>query len=303
MKLIQLRYFVMTCQLNSITKAAETLFVSQPAVTASIRSLEEELGVSLLYRSKKAVMPTEAGELLLRRSKEILQDVDDLSNEFMVLRKNHKSISVGIPPMIGYFVFPKIFSLFTQKYPFIKFKIQEAGSEDAKKLVKDGKLDFAIVTMGDVTPPALNSEIIGTTELMYCVGLEHRFAKCKRVSFKEIGNDPLILFTSGYYHRMLLEKRFAEAHITPNILFHSNQIMTIKGFIANNLASGFLLPQVVNPSDSMVMISADNPMTIHIGVIWRKDSFLTKEDNQFISFIRGLVASSGEHVHHTGKGQ
>ncbi len=301
MKLIQLRYFITACRLNSITKAAEALFVSQPAVTASIHALEKELGVSLLYRSKKAVMPTEAGELLLRRSQDILQNMDDLTEEFASLRQKHTSISVGIPPMIGYFLFPKIFSQFITKYPQIKFVIQEAGSENAKQLVKDGKLDLALITMGDVTPPALTSQIIGTTELFYCVGQQHPLAGRNQIAFKEIGNDPLILFSSGYFHRLLLEKRFAENHLTPNILFHSNQLMTIKGFVANNLAGAFLLPQVITPADPIVKLSINDPMSIHICVIWRKDSFLSKEVSQFIAFTRRLV--SNKQVHKPGKSQ
>ncbi|MCH3914858.1 MAG: LysR family transcriptional regulator [Acidaminococcaceae bacterium] len=284
-KITQLRYFSAACKLNSITKAAEMLFVSQPAITASIKSLEEEMGVSLLYRSKRAVMPTEEGERFLQRCDAILEDIDGLTYEFQNISKVHKSITVGIPPMIGYFLFPKVFSQFKKRYPGINIIVKEAGSETAKGLVKNGELELAVITMGSTQPPALNAEILGHTQLMYCVSKEHRLAKKETIDFSDIVGDPLILFTSGYYHELLLKNRFMQANITPNILFHSNQVMTIKGFIRDNTANGFLLPQVIEPEDHIVMLPFKDPLSINVAVVWRKDAFITKEADCFIRFV------------------
>ena len=82
MKLTQMRYFAEVCQWGSITKAAERLFVSQPAVTSSIKTLEKEIGMPLLYRSKKRVVPTADGEIFLRRCRTILASVDSLVEDF-----------------------------------------------------------------------------------------------------------------------------------------------------------------------------------------------------------------------------
>jgi DNA-binding transcriptional LysR family regulator len=163
--------------------------------------------------------------------------------------------------------------------------VKEAGSEIAKTMVKNGELELAVITMGSTPPPALNAEVLGHTQLMYCVSEKHRLAKRKTIDFKDIQNDPLILFTSGYYHQLLLKNRFLQAHITPNILFNSNQVMTIKGFIRDNTANGFLLPQVIEPEDHIVMLPFKEPMSINIAVIWRKDAFITKEAEHFIHFI------------------
>ena len=61
--------------------------------------------------------------------------------------------------------------------------------------------------------------------------------------------------------------------------------MTIKGFIRDNTANGFLLPQVIEPEDHIVMLPFKEPMSINIAVIWRKDAFITKEAEHFIHFI------------------
>ena len=63
---------------------------------------------------------------------------------------------------------------------------------------------------------------------------------------------PLILFTSGYYHQTLLQTRFRDAGLTPNVLFSSNQLLTIKSFVRQNLAGAFLLPQVIEPGENII---------------------------------------------------
>ena len=286
MKLTQMKYFSTVCQLGSITKAAEQLYVSQPAVTASLNALEDEIGMPLLYRSRKEVVPTIDGEEFLQRCNRILESVDNLLDDFQQKSASHNFITVGIPPMIGYFLFPQIFLQFKKKYKDIYIKIREAGSETAKKLVKDGELELAIITMGDKVPSGLNAQILGDTQLMYCVDSEHRLAGRISIEMKDVVGDPLILFSSGYYHQQVLQERFQRDKIEPNILFNSNQIMTIKAFVARGIANAFLLPQVVEDDDGIIMLPFTEPMSMHIAVIWRKDAYKTKEADTFIRFIK-----------------
>lgn len=285
MKISQMRYFSEACHSGSITRAAENLHISQPAVTAAIKALEEELGVPLMHRGKKRVIPTGDGDLFLKRCDSILSDIDGLVDDFHLRSATHRAVTVGIPPMIGYFLFPQIFGEFRQKYPRTNIKLLEAGSETAKTMVKDGDLELAIITMGNVPPPALHAQIIIRTQLMYCVGNGHRLSGKSSITFQEIGNDPLILFSNAFYHSKLLEARFAKEEMEPNILFNSNQLMTIKGFVRNNIASAFLLPQIIEPGDNLIPLPVVPPLSLNVAVIWQKEAFVTKEAKQLIRFI------------------
>lgn len=285
MKLTQMRYFSAVCHYGSITQAADSLFISQPAVTAAIKALEEELGLPLLYRSRKTVLPTPEGKRFLQRCNAILASVDNLVDDFKDLRNARHAITVGVPPMIGYFLFPQIFLQFRNLYPDIHINVHETGSETAKAQIKNGELELAVITMGDTAPAALEAEILGRTELMYCVPPRHRLAGCAPVTLQDIGTDPLILFTSGYYHQQLLNRRFSQAQMQPNILFHSNQVLTIKAFIRHQIANAFLLPQVIEPEDHIVMLPLADPLRLNIAVIWQKDAYLTQEARNFIHFI------------------
>ena len=128
--------------------------------------------------------------------------------------------------------------------------------------------------------------------MMYCVGPGHPLAEKKAVSLQETAHYPMILFSGGYYQRTLLESRFRELEIDPDILFHSNQLTTIKSFIRRNIASGFIMPQVLQKEDEIIPIPVEEGLRLNVAVVWRKDDYLTKEARSFISFCRKTFEAS-----------
>lgn len=286
MKLSQMRYFSASCHAGNISKAAEELHISQPSVTAAIKALEDELGVSLLHRGNRLISPTPDGERFLHRCDEILAAVDSLTEEFGELRRKHRTINVGIPPMIGSILFPEIFHNFRKKHSDIVINPVELGSEAAREAVAEGKLDIAVVTMGEDSPTRLDVLRLTSYDMMYCVGKKHPLANRESVSLKETADYPMILFSGGYYQNRLLESRFRLLNIEPEVLFHSNQLTTIKSFIRENLASGFIMPQVIQKEDSIIPIQVEEGLHLNVAVVWRKDDYLTKEAKTFINFCR-----------------
>lgn len=292
MKLSQMRYFSASCHAGNISKAAAELHISQPSITASIKTLEDELGVALLHRSSRAVSPTPDGERFLARCDAILAEVDSLAEEFAEISRSHKIIHVGIPPMIGSVLFPEIFRSFRTRHPEIRINPVEIGSQAAKEDVASGELDLAVVTMGDDLPARLDSLRLTSYEMLYCVGPDHPLAKRKSVSLRETAQYPMILFSGGYYQRTLLESSFRMLELTPEILFHSNQLTTIKSFIRENIASGFIMPQIIREEDGIIPIEVEEGLRLNVAVVWRKDDYLTKEAKNFISFCRKTFEAS-----------
>ena len=285
-KLSQMRYFSAVCHAGNITRAAEELHISQPSVTASIKALEDELGVSLLHRGARAVTPTPDGEKFLTRCDAILADVDSLSDDFAEISRQHKTINVGIPPMIGTILFPEIFLHFRKRYPDIHILPREIGSRAATEAVENGELDLAVITMGDEPFSQLESHQLACFSLLYCVGNKHPLCARESVSLTETAPYPMILFSGGYYQVYRLESWFRALEITPNILFHSNQLMTIKGFIRNNIASGFLFPQILHIEDQITAIPVQEDLHLNVAVIWRKNDYLTVEAEKFVRFCQ-----------------
>ena len=160
MKLTQMRYFSAVCHLGTVTRAAERLHISQPAVTAAVQALENELGVLLLSRGGRSLVPTPDGEAFLQRCDAILAEMDSLTAAFQARSGLRHDLTVGMPPMTAYFLFPKIFAEFTGGHPEIRIRPTEVGSDTAREMVRSGELDLAIIAMGDTPPAALEAQML-----------------------------------------------------------------------------------------------------------------------------------------------
>ena len=291
MKLSQMRYFSASCHEGNISKAAAELHISQPSITASIKALEDELGVALLHRTTRAVSPTPDGERFLLRCDAILAEVDSLAEEFAEISKKHKTLNVGIPPMIGSILFPEIFRSFRIKHPDIIINPVELGSQKAREVVADGELDLAVITMGDESLSRLDSIKLASYDMAYCVGSKHPLAGRASVSLRETAAYPMILFSGGYYQNYLLHSRFKQLALSPEVLFHSNQLTTIKSFIRENIASGFIMPQILQEEDQIIPVRVEEGLLLNVAVVWRKDDYLTREAKSFINFCRKTFES------------
>ena len=142
--------------------------------------------------------------------------------------------------------------------------------------------------MGDVLPARLDALRLTSYEMVYCVSSDHPLAYKKTVSLKETAQYPMILFSGGYYQRTLLESSLRTLELTPEVLFHSNQLTTIKNFIRENIASDFIMPKIIQEEDGIVPVEVEEGLSLNVAVVWRKDDYLTKEAKSFINFCRKI---------------
>ena len=108
MKIIQLQYFAEVVKTNNISKAAKNLYVSQPAISAAIRELEKEFNTSLFIRYNNQLTLTDEGHYLYRLSLDLLENFDKVQTDMFNYLKKTEILKLGVPPMLGTFVFPPI---------------------------------------------------------------------------------------------------------------------------------------------------------------------------------------------------
>ena len=153
MELRQLEYFQMASRLKNITRAAERLRVSQPNITVAIKKLEGELGIQLFDRSQKQLSLTPEGAVFLGRVEVALRNIQDAVlevNDYKQLQKG--TIKIGIPPMMGAYLFPKIFSSFQRRYSHLDVYLHEEGSVAIREQLERDELDFGIIIVPDSSP-------------------------------------------------------------------------------------------------------------------------------------------------------
>ena len=148
MQLRDIQYVVTLAETLNFSKAAKALFISQPALSQSIRRLEDELGVTLFSRRNNAVELTRAGELFLEDGQKILQLSSHLKRQMEDIQKlKQGKLCIGITSLFGRFYFPKIYQVFRKLYPGVEILISEDTSENLEALILRGKIEFAILPL------------------------------------------------------------------------------------------------------------------------------------------------------------
>ncbi|MFZ5754419.1 MAG: LysR family transcriptional regulator [Bacillota bacterium] len=288
MELRQLEYFQMVSRLNNITRAAERLHVTQPSITIAIQKLEDELGVTLFDRSQKQITLTAEGQVFLQRVENILRSIQDAMlemNDYRDLQKG--SIKIGIPPMIGSFLFPEIFANFKTLYPHLELCIIEEGSIAIRKLLEKGELDLGIVIISHPSP-LLETLPITKGEILLCLPPNHPLVHCSSVPFFQLRGESFILLKEDTYHRQIIMEECSKNKFTPNIILSSSQIETIRGLVAKGVGISFLLDVIARKSADVISLPLSEPLFIEIGLAWKKDKYLSKASQVFIEFVKNL---------------
>lgn len=289
MELRQLEYFQMASRLKNITRAAERLKVSQPNITVAIKKLEAELGIQLFDRSQKQLSLTPEGEVFLNRIELALRNIQDAVlevNDYKQLQKG--TIKIGIPPMIGAYLFPKIFSSFQRLHPHLDIYLYEEGSMAIREQLERDELDFGIVIITDASP-SLQLLPMSTCQLMACIPQEHSFAKKESLSLSEIYDTDLIMLKEGSYLRHVVLQLLKARNIEPKIILESNQVETVKGLVASGVGLAFLMDFVVRNTPGIRIVPLNEPVFVEVGLAWKKDRYISRAAQSFIDYCRSTL--------------
>ena len=144
MTIIQLEYLLAVANCGSFSLAAEHCFVTQPSLSMQVKALEEELGVVLLDRSKKPVIPTEAGEVVLDRARETLRAYNNIRESVAELKgETSGKLRLGVIPTIAPYLLHKFIPDFVRDYPKVELEISEMVTSDIVEALKRDRIDAA----------------------------------------------------------------------------------------------------------------------------------------------------------------
>ena len=286
MELRQLEYFQMASRLKNITRAAQRLRVSQPNITVAIKKLEAELGVQLFDRSQKQLTLTPEGKVFLKRIELALRNIEDAIlevNDYKQLQKG--TIKIGIPPMMGAYLFPKVFSGFRHLHPNLDVLLYEEGSVTIRDKLESDELDFGIILVPD-NAPNLNVLKMSRNQLMVCVSEKSPLAKKKSITPEDIAASDLIMMKEGSYLRQVVQSKLSALKISPHTVLESGQIVTIKGLVAHQVGIAFLLDFICEDSHDITSIPFYEPIFVDIGLAWKKEKYVSKAAQAFIDFCK-----------------
>ena len=286
MRLNQLEYFVKTVECGGANAAARELSVSQPAISAAIRELEEELGVPLFRRVRQQLILTEEGAAFYRRVGPLLIQLQVAVHQVQAMAGGPQALRLCLPPMIGMFMAPLILGEFVPAHPDLHLTISEAGTDSIQKMLLDGTADLGI--MIGQSPYNVGLEAVPLRETRYAlfVGRQSPLAGRRLVSFRDLAGEPLVLFDQGLYINALLHRQFRQEGVRPNIVLQTNQINTIKDFVGRSVASTFLIREVVKDADQLIEVPTDFSPPITIIAAWKKGRRPVSGALQLLRFLQ-----------------
>ncbi|HEY6010634.1 MAG TPA: selenium metabolism-associated LysR family transcriptional regulator [Nitrospirota bacterium] len=214
MDLHQIEIFCTLIKLRSFSKAAEALYLTQPTVRGHIKNLEDELGVKLLDRLGKRVVPTEAGMLLLRHGQKLLslhdharQEIDELSGKVCGVLK------IGGSTIPGAYILPSFIGAFKKKYSSASIQLYIDDTAKVAESVVNGDLIIGVVG-ARVCDPRLEMHPFLNDELVVTVPAGHAWARKKAIPVNALTGEPFILREKGSGTRRIMEERLEKAGVS-----------------------------------------------------------------------------------------
>ena len=227
MEIQQLIYFLEITETQSFTKAANKLFVSQPALSKSLHRLEEELDSPLLIRDGKNIVLTEAGELLYQRAKKILSSIDSIPIEISDLQgKGHHSVKIKARALLG--ILPEIIAEFQCQHPEIHFTLRTGGEltipeTEYDLLIKPAYEDYE-----------KRNSLLLLNELIYlAVPQGSALADSGFFRITDLQNVPLIMPSKNCFFYEIIRSWLEENNVTPMIQADSDDPNAIIDLIRN----------------------------------------------------------------------
>ena len=296
MELRQLEYFQMASRLKNITRAAERLRVSQPNITVAIKKLEGELGRQLFDRSQKQLSLTPEGAVFLGRVEVALRNIQDAVlevNDYKQLQKG--TIKIGIPPMMGAYLFPKIFSSFQRRYSHLDVYLHEEGSVAIREQLERDELDFGIIIIPD-SSPNLQLLPMARSQVVCCVPADSALAARKAITLQDVEEHNLIMLKEGSFLRQTMLQKMKTAGVTPNIVLESNQVVTIMGLVASGVGNAFLLDMIVRDTPGIRAVPLATPVFVDVGLAWKRDRYISRAAQSFIEFSKDILSHQPDHT-------
>ena len=296
MELRQLEYFQMASRLKNITRAAERLRVSQPNITVAIKKLEAELGIQLFDRSQKQLSLTPEGAVFLARVEVALRNIQDAVlevNDYKQLQKG--TIKIGIPPMMGAYLFPRIFSSFQRRYSHLDVYLHEEGSVAIREQLERDELDFGIIIIPD-SSSNLQLLPMARSQIVCCVPEDSDLAARKAVTLQDIEERSLIMLKEGSFLRQTMLQKMKAADVTPNIVLESNQVVTILGLVASGVGNAFLLEMIARDAPGVRAIPLATPVYVDVGLAWKRDRYISRAAQSFIEFSKDILSHQTDHT-------
>ena len=294
----RLQVFHAVAKRSSFTKAAETLFMTQPAVTFQIKQLEEHFNTRLFDRGHGKISLTAAGEVVLDYTERILSLSAELDTRISELTGEVQGLLlVGASMTIAEFMLPRVLGEFKVAYPGVKARLTVANSETIEHGVAAHSLDIGLIEAPSRLP-SLATEECCEDELQVVCSPAHPLAKLKTITPKQLLQHAYISREPGSGTREVTDSYFRRAGIAPedvNTVMELGSPDAIKGVVETGLGFAIMSKVIVAKEKQLgvlVALPLAPKLTRTLSLVYPKEKFRSRLVSSFVEFSKGKLKST-----------
>jgi DNA-binding transcriptional LysR family regulator len=294
----QLRIFYHVAKRLNFTAAASDLFITQPAVSAQMKSFEDYCGVRLFRRRGKVLYLTDEGAILYEHARRIFECEKEIENTLEEMKSLKQGVlRLGTTKTYARYFMPEIITRFHDAYPSIKVQLNEGSSREMTESLLDFQNDVALIAktvdhQDVVFKPFSQEEVV----LIAAPGKTWGRGGSPRLS--DIALEPIIMKEKGSGTRKLVSELFAGAGIEPNILMETGNTEFIKQVVQRGEGVSFLVKAAValegQEGKLQLLTIQDHPLRLDVSIAHLKGQFLSPPARVFLDMLSKISAATGD---------
>ncbi|RDZ26775.1 LysR family transcriptional regulator [Lysobacter silvisoli] len=298
-KLKPLRAFCQTARLGSVSRAAEALYLSQPAVTLQLQALERDMGVRLLERSGRRLTLTREGQELYELARPLVEGLDGLDGAFRErirgLDAGELHVAAGSSTIL--YLLPKIVEAFRAAHPEVRLTLHNVTGASGLDLLRSDGVDLAVGSMLDV-PGDLSYAPVYRFEPMLIAPRDHPLAKLDSVSLQDLSPYGLILPPQRLTTYRMVDLVFQQNRVPYTVALEVGGWEVIKQYVAMGLGISIVTAICLTDADRNRLSArslADYFPSRSYGVVVRKGKYLSPQARAFTELIQPDLFYRGDY--------
>jgi DNA-binding transcriptional LysR family regulator len=288
-----LECFRVAGRLQHVTRAAEQLGTSQPALSRSLARLQSELGVQLFRRAGRSIRLTKPGELFLSRVERALDEIENGRRELADFKAADRgTIALGFLRTLGAKYIPELVRRFSHVHPTVRFAFVQNNSATIEAQLERGELDLVFVAVPPGRPDFGWTHIVDQ-QLVLIVPRGHRLAGRRQVRLRDMAKERFVSFKQGHAIRRMTDDLCQAAGFLPDISFEADDSSSVPGFVAAGFGVGIVPPEACGYADVASLKIAEPVARRPIGIAWVEDRYLSASAKLFRDFVTSSRSASG----------
>lgn len=282
---------------GNLTKAAEKMFISQPALSQVLKKVEDEHGVRLFDRSRNPMTLTSAGRTYVRTARAMKDLSDSMQREFDDERNLERGeLHIGVTPFRATYLLPQVLASYHRKYPGIDVILHQARNSDLLKLMGEARTDLTIGNFYDRSrvPEWLVCRELCEEEMILVMHRDHPLAGCGEIDDLEtIGREPLMMSPRGEPMRRVIDDFFEKKNFVPRRVIETSNAEFCLRMIAEGVGISIMSDAVCGAENMKTMPAyvrfAHEPPRLVTTIAYSKQRYLSAASRAFIDELGALL--------------